>query len=423
MNAPKTLREASCADDYDPNSMPVERARALIRTFLAPGHGDRARPHPRGARIACSRSRYLVAARRARPRQLGDGRLCGALRRSRSPTARRRCGASASRSPASRSTATRRRRPVRADLHRRRDARRRRHRRDAGARERGRRSRAHRRRRADEGGPEPPLRRRGPEARASRVRARASTCVPPSSACWHRSASAKSRVYRKLRVAFFSTGDELKSIGTAARRRRDLRQQPLHDLRHARRGSIATSIDMGVVPDVPDALERAFAEAPRLRGRRHHDRRRIGRRGRFREATLLDKLGEVLFWKIAMKPGRPLAYGRIGGAHFFGLPGQSGVGDGDVLRVRARRAADAAGTARRRAAADVQGAAAPRRSEGARAAPSSSAAFSPGRRRRDGPCAPPAIRARASCRRCRGRTASSCCRREPPTSPREQYDG
>ena len=36
MNAPKTLLEASCADDYDPNSMPVERARALIRTFLKP---------------------------------------------------------------------------------------------------------------------------------------------------------------------------------------------------------------------------------------------------------------------------------------------------------------------------------------------------------------------------------------------------
>jgi molybdopterin molybdotransferase len=36
---------------------------------------------------------------------------------------------------------------------------------------------------------------------------------------------------------------------------------------------------------------------------------------------MLGKLGEVLFWKIAMKPGRPLAYGRIGGAHFFGLPG------------------------------------------------------------------------------------------------------
>jgi molybdopterin molybdotransferase len=36
---------------------------------------------------------------------------------------------------------------------------------------------------------------------------------------------------------------------------------------------------------------------------------------------MLNKLGEVLFWKIAMKPGRPLAYGKIGGAHFFGLPG------------------------------------------------------------------------------------------------------
>ena len=36
---------------------------------------------------------------------------------------------------------------------------------------------------------------------------------------------------------------------------------------------------------------------------------------------MLNKLGEVVFWKIAMKPGRPLAYGKIGNAHFFGLPG------------------------------------------------------------------------------------------------------
>jgi len=36
---------------------------------------------------------------------------------------------------------------------------------------------------------------------------------------------------------------------------------------------------------------------------------------------LLNKMGEVVFWKIAMKPGRPLAYGKIGKAHFFGLPG------------------------------------------------------------------------------------------------------
>jgi molybdopterin molybdotransferase len=36
---------------------------------------------------------------------------------------------------------------------------------------------------------------------------------------------------------------------------------------------------------------------------------------------MLTRLGEVVFWKIAMKPGRPLAYGKIGSAHFFGLPG------------------------------------------------------------------------------------------------------
>ena len=36
---------------------------------------------------------------------------------------------------------------------------------------------------------------------------------------------------------------------------------------------------------------------------------------------VLEKLGEVRFWKIAMRPGRPLAYGKVGNAHFFGLPG------------------------------------------------------------------------------------------------------
>ena len=35
----------------------------------------------------------------------------------------------------------------------------------------------------------------------------------------------------------------------------------------------------------------------------------------------LDKLGKVNFWRIAMKPGKPLAVGKIGNAHFFGLPG------------------------------------------------------------------------------------------------------
>ena len=79
-------------------------------------------------------------------------------------------------------------------------------------------------------------------------------------------------------------------------------------------------VDMGVVPDVPDALERAFATAAAsadvviTSGGVS-----VGEADFVKQ--LLDKLGEVLFWKIAMKPGRPLAYGKIGGAHFFGLPG------------------------------------------------------------------------------------------------------
>ena len=79
-------------------------------------------------------------------------------------------------------------------------------------------------------------------------------------------------------------------------------------------------IDMGVVPDVPEALERAFATAAAAADVVITSGGvSVGEADFVKQ--LLDKLGEVLFWKIAMKPGRPLAYGRIGGAHFFGLPG------------------------------------------------------------------------------------------------------
>ena len=126
-------------------------------------------------------------------------------------------------------------------------------------------------------------------------------------------------VYRKLRVAFFSTGDELRSIGTP------LAQGDVYDSnRYTLYGMLARldcdMVDMGVVPDIPAELERAFATAAAnadvviTSGGVS-----VGEADYVKE--LLDKLGEVLFWKIAMKPGRPLAYGKIGGAHFFGLPG------------------------------------------------------------------------------------------------------
>jgi len=126
-------------------------------------------------------------------------------------------------------------------------------------------------------------------------------------------------VYRRLRVAFFSTGDELRSIGTP------LAEGHIYDSnRYTLFGMLSRlnceTLDMGVVPDVPELLEAAFATAAA-----NADVVITSGGVSVGEADfvkdLLDRLGEVLFWKIAMKPGRPLAYGRIGSAQFFGLPG------------------------------------------------------------------------------------------------------
>ena len=126
-------------------------------------------------------------------------------------------------------------------------------------------------------------------------------------------------VRRKPRVAFFSTGDELCSVGAA------LKEGEVYDSnRYTIYGMLARLgvdlIDMGVVRDEPAALERAFAQAAAgADAIVTSGGVSVGEADFTRE--LLGKLGEVLFWKIAMRPGRPMAFGRIGGAYFFGLPG------------------------------------------------------------------------------------------------------
>ncbi len=128
---------------------------------------------------------------------------------------------------------------------------------------------------------------------------------------------------RKLRVAFFSTGDELRSIG-----------QPLDEgcVYDSNRYTLQAmldragfeAIDLGVVRDDPAALEQTLRDACRQAdavittggvsaGDADHTR------------DLMARLGEVMFWKIAMRPGRPMAFGQINtdgkNALFFGLPG------------------------------------------------------------------------------------------------------
>ncbi|HEX9392461.1 MAG TPA: gephyrin-like molybdotransferase Glp [Usitatibacteraceae bacterium] len=126
-------------------------------------------------------------------------------------------------------------------------------------------------------------------------------------------------VYRPLRVAFFSTGDELVQIGNplAAGQIYDSNRYTLHGML-TRLG--CEVIDMGVVRDDPAILEQAFKDASDIADVVITSGGvSVGEADFVKQ--LMDKLGEVVFWKIAMKPGRPLAYGKIGRAHFFGLPG------------------------------------------------------------------------------------------------------
>jgi molybdopterin molybdotransferase len=130
---------------------------------------------------------------------------------------------------------------------------------------------------------------------------------------------AEVNVRRRLRVAFFSTGDELASIGSplAEGQVYDSNRYTLHGML-SRMG--VDLLDMGVVRDDPAALERAFltaaasADAIVTSGGVS-----VGEADFVKQ--LMAKLGEVLFWKIAMRPGRPMAFGRIGSATLFGLPG------------------------------------------------------------------------------------------------------
>jgi len=133
----------------------------------------------------------------------------------------------------------------------------------------------------------------------------------------------KVSVYRTLRVAYFSTGDEILSLGEA------LREGAVYD---SNRYTIAgllkdlgcQMIDLGVVKDDPQLLENAFTKAAE-----HADAIITSGGVSVGEAdftkAMMKKLGDVVFWKIAMRPGRPMAVGRITQGHrsavLFGLPG------------------------------------------------------------------------------------------------------
>ena len=130
-------------------------------------------------------------------------------------------------------------------------------------------------------------------------------------------------VWRRPKVAYFSTGDEILSLGEAPR------EGAVYDSnRYTVAGMVQALgcelIDMGVVRDEPAALEQAFVDAAAQAdaiitsggvsvGEADHTK------------AMMKKLGDVAFWRIAMRPGRPMAVGRIQrgerSAVLFGLPG------------------------------------------------------------------------------------------------------
>ncbi|MEN5016167.1 molybdopterin molybdotransferase MoeA [Erwinia sp. Eh17-17] len=126
-------------------------------------------------------------------------------------------------------------------------------------------------------------------------------------------------VLRKLRVALFSTGDELQPVGQplAAGQIYDTNRFAVQ-LMLNKLGCEA--IDLGIIRDDPAALRAAFIEA---------DSRAdvvissggvsVGEADYTR--SILEELGEVGFWKLAMKPGKPFAFGRLPHSWFCGLPG------------------------------------------------------------------------------------------------------
>jgi molybdopterin molybdotransferase len=130
-------------------------------------------------------------------------------------------------------------------------------------------------------------------------------------------------VQRRLRVAFFSTGDELRSIG------QPLDEGCVYDSnRYTIYGMLqrlgCDIIDMGVVRDDPQALEAALREAcENADAIITSGGVSVGAADYTKQ--IMARLGDVTFWKIGMRPGRPLAFGRIASnghsAFLFGLPG------------------------------------------------------------------------------------------------------
>lgn len=135
-------------------------------------------------------------------------------------------------------------------------------------------------------------------------------------------------VRRKPRVAFFSTGDELRPI-TEPLAFGEIHDSNRYVLDALLAGLGVETIDMGVTVDNKEAIQRALLEASNQAdavitsgGASVGDADFI--------TEVVREIGHIDFWKVTIKPGKPFVFGRINSSFFFRFAGKSGIHDGDV---------------------------------------------------------------------------------------------
>ena len=126
-------------------------------------------------------------------------------------------------------------------------------------------------------------------------------------------------VHRRPRVVLLSTGDEVVEPGSP-RRPGQIYDANRFTLAAAIVESGGEAIDLGIVADRRDELRARLLEASAL-GELVVTSGGVSVGVYDFVKEVLDEIGAIDFWQVAMQPGRPLAFGRIGPAHFFGLPG------------------------------------------------------------------------------------------------------
>jgi len=126
-------------------------------------------------------------------------------------------------------------------------------------------------------------------------------------------------VYDKPKVAFFSTGDELKSLGEKLGPG-DIYDSNRYTLYGMLKQMDVEIIDLGVIADKKALIKQTLIDAAEKADMvLTSGGASVGEADYISE--ILNEIGAVNFWKIAMKPGKPLAFGHINQTPFFGLPG------------------------------------------------------------------------------------------------------